>query len=56
MRATGLAVNESGAKDVRIYFNDELMVTAPRVSKRPDINDKYPFCEDERATWVRGDD
>jgi hypothetical protein len=42
IRVTGWAVDESGVKGVRIYFDDELMVTAPIVTKRPDINEKYP--------------
>jgi len=42
IRVTGWAVDESGVKGVRIYFDDELMVTAPLVTQRPDINDKYP--------------
>lgn len=42
VRVTGWAVDESGVKGVRIYFDDELMVTAPIVTRRPDINDKYP--------------
>ena len=41
VRVTGWAVDESGVKGVRIYFDDELMVTAPLVTKRPDINEKY---------------
>jgi len=42
LRVTGWAVDESGVKGVRIYFDDELMVTAPIVTPRPDINDKFP--------------
>jgi hypothetical protein len=41
VRVSGWAVDESGVTGVRIYFDDELMVTAPIVTKRPDINDKY---------------
>jgi hypothetical protein len=41
VRVTGWAVDESGVKGVRIYFDDELMVTAPIVTRRPDINEKY---------------
>lgn len=41
VRVSGWAVDESGVTGVRIYFDDELMVTAPIVTKRPDINDQY---------------
>ena len=41
LRVTGWAVDESGVTGVRIYFDDDLMVTAPVVTKRPDINEKY---------------
>ena len=41
VRVSGWAVDESGVTGVRIYFDDELMVTAPMVTKRPDINDQY---------------
>jgi hypothetical protein len=41
VRVSGWAVDESGVTGVRIYFDDDLMVTAPLVTKRPDINEKY---------------
>lgn len=42
VRVSGWAVDESGVKGVRIYFDDELMTTAPMVTARPDINKMYP--------------
>ena len=42
VRVSGWAVDESGVTGVRIYFDDELMVTAPLVSARPDIDKHYP--------------
>ena len=42
VRVSGWAVDESGVTGVRIYFDDELMVTAPIVSKRPDVEKVYP--------------
>lgn len=42
VRVSGWAVDESGVTGVRIYFDDELMLTAPIVTKRPDINEQYP--------------
>ena len=42
VRVSGWAVDESGVTGVRIYFDDELMVTAPIVSPRPDIEKVYP--------------
>lgn len=41
VRVSGWAVDESGVTGVRIYFDDDLMVTAPLVTKRPDINEKF---------------
>jgi Bacterial Ig domain len=41
VRVSGWAVDESGVTGVRIYFDDELMVTAPLVSKRPDVEKVY---------------
>ena len=42
LRVSGWAADESGVKAVRIYFDDELMVSVPLVSPRPDINKAYP--------------
>ena len=42
IRVSGWAADESGVKGVRIYFDDEFMVTAPIVTKRNDINEIYP--------------
>lgn len=42
VRVSGWAADESGVKAVRIYFDDELMVSVPLVSRRPDINKAYP--------------
>ena len=42
VRVSGWAVDESGVTGVRIYFDDELMTTAPLVSKRPDVEKTYP--------------
>lgn len=42
VHVAGWAVDESGVKGVRIYFDDELMTTAPLVSPRPDIDKEYP--------------
>jgi Bacterial Ig domain len=42
VRVSGWAIDESGVTGVRIYFDDELMVTAPIVSARPDVEKTYP--------------
>jgi len=42
VRVSGWAVDESGVTGVRIYFDDELMVTAPIVTARPDAEKAYP--------------
>lgn len=42
VRVSGWAVDESGVTGVRIYFDDELMVTAPIVTARPDVDKLYP--------------
>lgn len=42
VRVSGWAVDESGVTGVRIYFDDELMVTAPIVTPRPDVEKAYP--------------
>ena len=42
VRVSGWAVDESGVTGVRIYFDDELMVTAPIVTARPDVEKQYP--------------
>ncbi len=42
VRVSGWAIDESGVTGVRIYFDDELMVTAPIVTARPDIDRQYP--------------
>jgi Bacterial Ig domain len=42
VRVSGWAVDESGVTGVRIYFDDELMITAPLVSKRPDVEKAFP--------------
>jgi Bacterial Ig domain len=42
VRVSGWAADESSVKAVRIYFDDELMATAPMVTARPDINKAYP--------------
>jgi len=42
VRVSGWAVDESGVTGVRIYFDDELMLTAPIVTPRPDIDAHYP--------------
>jgi len=42
VRVSGWAVDESGVTGVRIYFDDELMLTAPIVSARPDVEKVYP--------------
>ena len=42
VRVSGWAADESGVKSVRIYFDDELMVTVALVSPRPDVNKAYP--------------
>jgi hypothetical protein len=42
LRVSGWAVDESGVTGVRIYFDDELMVTAPIVTPRPDVESMYP--------------
>jgi len=42
VRVSGWAVDESGVTGVRIYFDDELMVTAPIVSARPDVEKQFP--------------
>lgn len=42
VRVSGWAVDESGVAGVRIYFDDEPMVTAPIVSARPDVEKRFP--------------
>lgn len=42
VRVSGWAVDESGVKMVRIYFDDELMVSVPLVTPRPDVEQAYP--------------
>ena len=42
VRVSGWAADESGIKVVRIYFDDELMVSVPLVTPRPDINKAFP--------------
>jgi hypothetical protein len=42
VRVSGWAADESGVKAVRIYFDDELMVSVPLVSPRPDVDKAYP--------------
>jgi len=42
VRVSGWAVDESGVTGVRIYFDDELMVTAPIVTARPDVEKQFP--------------
>jgi N-acetylmuramoyl-L-alanine amidase len=42
VRVSGWALDESGIKVVRIYFDDELMVSVPLVSPRADVDKAYP--------------
>jgi hypothetical protein len=42
VRVSGWALDESGVVGVRIFFDDELMVTAPLVTPRPDLDKLYP--------------
>jgi len=42
VRVSGWAVDESGVTGVRVYFDDELMVTAPIVTARPDVEKQFP--------------
>src|SRR5262249_27563683 len=42
VRVSGWAVDESGVTGVRIYFDDELMLTAPIVTARPDVEKQLP--------------
>ena len=42
VRVSGWAVDESGVVGVRIYFDDEFMITAPIVTARPDVEKQYP--------------
>jgi hypothetical protein len=42
VRVSGWAVDESGVRGVRIFFDDELMCTAPMVTPRPDVERQYP--------------
>lgn len=44
VRVSGWACDESGVKSVRIYFDDELMVSVPMASARPDVEKAYPKC------------
>jgi hypothetical protein len=44
VRVSGWACDESGVKSVRIYFDDELMITVPLASARPDVERAYPKC------------
>jgi hypothetical protein len=41
VRVSGWAVDESGVSAVKIYFDDELMATAPIVTARPDVEKQY---------------
>jgi hypothetical protein len=42
VRVSGWAVDESGVTGVRVFFDDELMVTAPIVTPRPDVEKRFP--------------
>jgi N-acetylmuramoyl-L-alanine amidase len=42
VRVSGWALDESGVTGVRIYFDDELMLTAPIVTARPDVEKAFP--------------
>jgi hypothetical protein len=42
VRVSGWALDESGIKVVRIYFDDELMVSVPLASPRADVDKAYP--------------
>jgi hypothetical protein len=42
VRVSGWAIDESDVTGVRIFFDDELMVTAPIVSARPDVEKAFP--------------
>lgn len=42
VRVSGWAADESGVAGVRVFFDDELMVTAPIVTPRPDVDTRYP--------------
>jgi len=44
VRVSGWACDESGVKTVRIYFDDELMVSVPLASVRPDVEKAYAHC------------
>jgi hypothetical protein len=44
IRVSGWACDESGVKSVRIYFDDELMISVPLVSPRPDVERVYAKC------------
>jgi len=44
VRVSGWACDESGVKSVRIYFDDELMLSVPLASVRPDVERVYPRC------------
>jgi hypothetical protein len=44
VRVSGWACDESGVKAVRIYFDDELMVSVPLASVRPDVERAYTRC------------
>lgn len=41
VRVSGWALDESGVQSVRIFFDDELMATAPLVTKRPDVLSQF---------------
>jgi hypothetical protein len=42
LEVAGWALDESGVKAVRIYFDDDLVATLPVVVPRPDIIKRYP--------------
>jgi hypothetical protein len=44
VRVSGWACDDSGVKSVRIFFDDELMLSVPLVSARPDVEKVYPRC------------
>jgi hypothetical protein len=44
VRVSGWACDEQGVKSVRIYFDDELMVSVPLATPRPDVEKAFPRC------------
>lgn len=42
VRVSGWAIDESGVSGVKIYFDAELMATAPIVTARTDVEKNYP--------------